>query len=656
MRLLEASTLTLALLAAGLPWLVACASAPRPPASPASPAPAPPPASTATGGAASPAAAGEVAGTAADPHSYARPWEVAVEHLALDLTVDFEHLTLSGRASLRLRHAAPAATVLYLDTRDLDIRRVTLDDSAAPAAFTLGEPDPVRGRSLAVQVTPATRWVHVEYATSPTAAAIQWLTPEQAASNRPFLYTQSEAILARTWVPCQDSPGVRQTYEATVHTPRGFLALMSADGNPTSPSPDGVYRFHMPQPIPSYLLALAVGDLAFHQLGSRSGIYALPAVVQRAAWEMADVPRMMEAAEKLYGPYRWGRYDILFLPPSYPFGGMENPRLTFATPTILAGDRSLESLIAHELAHSWSGNLVTNATWNDFWLNEGFTVYFERRIMEALQGKDHAAMLAALGRQDLAEAIEEKDAASPDTRLHLDLAGRDPDDAVGPIAYEKGALFLATVEAAVGRPRFDAFLREYFDTFAFQSMDTARFATWLHAHLLDRTPGLAESLRLDDWLYAPGLPPTAVAVPSAAFAQVDRALAAYARGTVPTALPTSGWTTQHWLRFLRNLPATLTADQMAALDAAFHLTTTGNDEILDVWLLLAIRHAYTPADQALETFLLTVGRRKLVQPLYAELAKTPAGDETALRIYQRARPGYHSVTQATVDRILDWQG
>ncbi|HEV3457366.1 MAG TPA: M1 family metallopeptidase [Thermoanaerobaculia bacterium] len=656
MRALELSTLALTVLAGGMPWLFACASAPRPPAPPAGPAAS---AARGTGAAAGPAGAGAHPAAAAafpaepDPHSFARPAEVAVEHLVLDLTVDFEARRLSGRASLRLRTKSGADT-LVLDTRDLDVQRVTLGDGKTAAPFVLGEPVPHLGRSLAIRIPPGTQWVHVDYATRPEAAALQWLTPAQAGSLLPLLFTQSEAILARTWVPCQDTPAVRQTYEATVRVPPGMLALMSAE-NPTAIAADGVYRFRMPQPVPSYLLALAVGDLAFKPLSDRSGVYALPSMLERAAWELADTPRMMAAAEKLYGPYRWGRYDLLVLPPSYPYGGMENPRLTFATPTILAGDRSLVSLVAHELAHSWSGNLVTNASWNDLWINEGFTVYLERRIMESLYGKDYVDMLAALGRQDLDDTVREKGADNPDTRLHLDLAGRDPDDAVSDVAYEKGALLLATIEASVGRERFDRFLRGYFDAFAFQSMDTRRLVAYLKAHLLDASPGLAESLRLDEWLYGPGVPATAIAVRSAAFARVDRAVAAYAGGTPPAQLDTGGWTTHHWLRFLRNLPQ-LTPQQMAELDAAFHLTGTGNDEILDTWLLLAIRNAYAPADAALERFLLTVGRRKYLQPLYAELAKTPAGAETALRIYGRARPGYHPVTQATVDKILDWRG
>jgi leukotriene-A4 hydrolase len=645
MRALDVSTLALTMLTGGIPWLFACASAPRPAAAPAV---------AASAAAVSGGAALAVAPAEADPHSFARPAEVAVEHLVLDLSVDFEAHRLSGRASLRLRNKSGAGT-LYLDTRDLDIQRVTLADGKTEAPFTLGDPVPYLGRSLAIRIPPGTQWVNVEYATAPDAEALQWLTPVQAGSQLPLLFTQSEAILARTWVPCQDTPAVRQTYEATVRVPPGFLALMSAE-NPTVKAADGIYHFRMPQPVPSYLLALAVGDLAWKPLSDRSGVYALPATLESAAWELADTPRMMAAAEKLYGPYRWGRYDLLVLPPSYPYGGMENPRLTFATPTILAGDRSLVSLVAHELAHSWSGNLVTNASWNDVWINEGFTVYLERRIMEALYGRDYADMLAVLGRQDLEDTLREKGPESPDTRLHLDLAGRDPDDGVSNVPYEKGALLLATIEASVGRERFDRFLRGYFDAFAFQSMDSRRFVVYLETHLLDTHPGLAQSLRLDEWVNGPGLPATAITVRSAAFARVDQAVMAFAQGTPAARLDTKGWTTHHWLRFLRNLPQPLTPVRMAELDAAFHFTGTGNDEMLEAWLVLAIRNAYAPADAALERFLIAVGRRKYLQPLYAELAKTPAGAETALRIYARARPGYHPVAQAAVDKILDWRG
>ncbi len=612
----------------------------------------PPPVSRTATPAAVPAV--QVTETTRDPHSFARSDEVAVEHLVLDLAVDFGQRRLTGRASLRLDNRMGGDRVV-LDTRDLEIRRVTLDDGKTEARFKLGDEVKILGQPLEIEIAPGTTWVNVEYATKPEADALQWLTPEQAGSPSPFLYTQSQSILARTWVPCQDTPGVRMTYEATIHAPRGLMAVMSAE-NPAQKNAGGVYRFKMSQRIPSYLLALAVGDLEFRPLSANSGIYGLPGVAERAAWELADTPKMIAAAEKLYGPYKWGRYDILVLPASYPYGGMENPRLTFATPTILAGDRSLVSLVAHELAHSWSGNLVTNATWNDFWLNEGFTTYFEGRIMEAVYGRPYFDMLAVLGRQDLEDALKELGPESPDTRLHLDLAGRDPDEATGIVAYEKGALFLRLLEQTVGRAKFDGFLRTYFDTFAFQSMDTARFVEYLKQQLLGNDEALAQQLQIDAWIYGPGVPANAPQPQSEAFVPVDQAVQAFAAGTAAAQLSTAGWTTHHWLHFIRNLPAQLDAQRMADLDAAFHFSDSGNSEILAAWLLKVIDSQYQPAYPALERFLTVVGRRKFLQPLYTEMAKTPAGAEMALRIYERARPGYHSVSQSTVDQILGWRG
>ncbi|MBW8874758.1 MAG: M1 family metallopeptidase [Acidobacteria bacterium] len=595
-----------------------------------------------------------------DPHSYARPQEATVEHLKLDLTVDFQSRRLTGRASLRVKNKL-GVDHLVLDTRDLDVRRVTLDDGKTEAKWTLGTADKILGQALDVQISPGTTWVNIDYSTKPEAAALQWLTPAQAGSPSPFLFTQSESILARTWVPCQDSPGVRMTYEATLRVPQslmaqGLMAVMSAE-NPTRKSADGVYRFRMTNPIPSYLLALAVGDLEFRPLGPNSGVYALPSVAERAAWELADTPKMIAAAEALYGPYKWGRYDILILPASYPYGGMENPRLTFATPTLLAGDRSLVSLVAHELAHSWSGNLVTNATWNDFWLNEGFTTYFEGRIMEAVYGRPYFDMLAVLGRQVLADTIQEVGGIdSPDTRLHLDLAGRDPDEGTSDIAYEKGALFLRLLEQSVGREKFDRFLHTYFDTFAFQSMDSARFVQYLKQNLLGGDEAQAQNLQIDAWVFSPGLPSNAPEPHSEAFVPVDQAVKSFAGGAPAAQISTSAWTTHHWVHFLQTLPTPLDRAKMADLDATFHFSDSGNAEILSTWLLKVVQSRYDPAYPTLERFLTTVGRRKYLKPIYTELAKTPEGEELGLRIYEKARPGYHSVSQVTVDQILGWRG
>ncbi|MEO1382727.1 MAG: M1 family aminopeptidase/hydrolase, partial [Bacteroidota bacterium] len=342
-----------------------------------------------------------------DPHSFARAWEAKVDHLSLDLKVDFEREMLKGTAVLRIDRIENAKT-LHLDTRNLSIQSISISDDSLhlrPISIQVGRVDSILGEELLVPLEEETRFVHIQYETNPGADALQFLPPGLTTGSGPFLLTQSQAINARTWVPIQDSPGIRFTYDAKIEVPAHLLALMSAT-NPQETNATGIYHFQMDQPIPAYLLALNVGDLEFRSLGSRVGVYAEPAVIEAAAYEFAELSKMMEIAEQLYGPYRWKRYDVVVQPPSFPFGGMENPRLTFATPTILAGDRSLVSLVAHELAHSWSGNLVTNATWNDFWLNEGFTVYFEYRIMEALKGRDYSEMLARISYEDLVEEVQ----------------------------------------------------------------------------------------------------------------------------------------------------------------------------------------------------------------------------------------------------------
>lgn len=590
-----------------------------------------------------------------DVHSFARPAEARVRHVALDLAADFNARRLRGTATLTIERAADADVVI-LDVDGLEIVSIT-DTAGAVLHYEIGDGDDIPGRPLRIALPAAGNAIVITYATSPDAAAVQWLEPAQTAGGRlPFLFTQGQAILTRTWVPTQDSPGVRQTYEAVVRVPAGMRAVMSAemltpDGEA---QPDGTraFRFRMDQPIPPYLFALAIGDLAFREIGPRTGVWAEPSVVESAAREFAEVEQMMDAAERLYGPYRWGRYDILVLPPSFPFGGMENPRLTFATPTILAGDRSLVSLIAHELAHSWSGNLVTNATWHDFWLNEGFTTYIESRLMEELRGAEYADMLRHLGRQDLRATIDELGPAHPDTRLHLDLAGRNPDDGMTDIAYEKGAAFLSTVESIVGRARLDAFLREYFHRHAFQPMTSEAFHQYMLEQLLAGDETSARMIRAREWIFDPGLPDNVPPVESAAFARVDGQVAAFREGTPPPQLATAGWSTHEWLHFLRGLPDTLNTAQLAALDDAFGFTRTGNGEILFAWLRVAIRNRYEPAMPALERFLTSQGRRKFIAPLYQDLMNSGWGADMARRIYRVARPTYHAVTTGTVDGIV----
>jgi aminopeptidase N len=596
----------------------------------------------------------------ADVHSYAKPDEVRVTHVSLDLQADFATRTLTGLARLDLQRA-PGATQVVLDTQHLEIRRVT-GPGGRDLRFMLGPADHILGSPLTIDLGPDDTRITVHYRTSPAAAALQWLEPSQTAGKRaPYLFSQGEAILTRSWIPTQDSPGVRQTYAARITVPKDLRVVMSAE----QLTPNGAalrtvtrepeihcFDFRLTQPVPAYLIAIAIGDIAYKGLGTRTGVYAEPVTLAAAASEFADLEKMVAAAESIGGPYRWGRFDVLVLPPSFPFGGMENPRLTFATPTVLAGDRSLTSLLAHELAHSWSGNLVTNGTWNDFWLNEGFTVYFELRIMEALYGHERAAMLDLLNRHELRDEVARLGAGSADTCLHLDLAGRNPDDGMTTIAYNKGAAFLEVIEAAVGRERFDPYLRGYFDRYAFTPMTTARFLDDLRTHLIGGDRALEDRIRIDEWVYRPGVPDNATLPVSDAFVRVDEQIARFAAGQDAAALATDGWITQQWQHFLNNLPRPLGAAQIADLDQAFQFSARQNSEILFSWLRIAIREHYEPALAPLEQFLSSQGRRKFLKPLYEDLMTTDWGRDDARRIYQQARPLYHSVATSTLDEIV----
>ncbi len=599
-----------------------------------------------------------------DIHSYARPEIARVNHVALDLATDFEAKTLTGTAALDIT-AEPGATEIILDVRNLDIQSVR-DSRGAPLQFQIGGDDPILGQSMTVRF-PAfgvgeRRRIVIHYATRPDAAALQWLTPAQTAGgDQPYMFSQGQAILTRTWVPTQDSPGIRQTWDARITAPSDLKAVMSAEavggGEPAGPGRTA-WRFREPNPVPPYLIAIGVGDVAFQAIDERTGVWTEPSMLAAAHDELIPTAEMVDVAEQLYGPYRWGRYDILVLPPSFPFGGMENPRLTFATPTIIAGDRSLVSLVAHELAHSWSGNLVTNATWADFWLNEGFTVYFENRIMEAVYGPERALMLKSLGWGDLQSTLA--DLPPADTRLKLDLAGRDPDEGLTDIAYEKGAGFLRTIERIVGRERFDAWLKGYFERNAFRPMTTERFLVDIRTHLVT-TPDLERQLMMDAWIYQPGMPSNWVPPVSGAFVPVDAAARAFFVDQGPaSAIQWSGWSTQERQRFLAWRPDGLqagadwlTAAQLADLETTLNLRQEGNAEIVFAWLQIAVQHRYQPAVPTLEKFLTTMGRRKFVLPLFTSLwAEGDWGRPIATRLYARARPGYHPVTTNSVDAVV----
>lgn len=592
---------------------------------------------------------------ALDPLSYARYDQVKTTDLHMDLKADFTKKTLSGYAELTLDWIDKSARTLDLDTRELAISKIEglgADGKWTPLKYTLDKADEEKGQALHIALPNQPQKVRIYYRTAPTASALQWLTPAQTLSGkRPFMFSQSQSIEARSWVPVQDTPAVRFTYSARIDAPQGLRVVMSADNDPKATGKGG-WRFKMPQVIPAYLLAIGIGEIDVASLGKRSGVYAEPQRIKAAAYEFADTEKMIDAAEALYGPYRWGRYDMLVLPPSFPYGGMENPRLTFLSPTMIAGDRSLNDLIAHELAHSWSGNLVTNASWKHFWLNEGFTTYVTTRILESLYGADVADMNLQLEQE---EAIASLAKIAPAKQA---LVTRAPDTSSADYAdeglvYPKGAWLLRTLEQRAGRAVFDPFLRGWFEQHAFQSVTTDQFVDYLRKNLLSKNPSLMSDAELEEWLYAPGIPANAARVTSSRLTALDAVRASWLKGETPTAkLETKNWNATEWQKFLNDIDGKATAAQMKELDQAFGLGKTTNNEVAFRFYRASINAGYRDIRQPLNAFLMSVGRQKFVLPLYTALRKNPQDKAWAEAVYKKARERYHPATQKSVGKQM----
>ena len=582
-----------------------------------------------------------------DMHTLSNYQDLPILNTHLELSVNFQEKKLKGSVTHRFDENRKV-DLLKLDTKYLKIDSIQ-DGNGNSLEYSFGEFDELLGSALSVILNSQSNEVVIFYETTNKSEALDWLLPNQTAGKTfPFMYTQGQSIFTRSWIPIQDTPGLRITYSAKINTPENMMAVMSA-ANPQEMDTNNVYSFKMNQPIPPYLIALAVGNLEFKAIDYRTGVYAEPSMVEECANELIDMGKMVDVAEQLYGKYDWDRYDVIVLPPSFPFGGMENPRLTFATPTIIAGDRSLVSLIAHELAHSWSGNLVTNATWNDFWLNEGFTVYFERRIMEALYGRDYSEMLALLGFQDLQNQVDNSQPAMQ--LLRLNMKGKHPDDAMTDIAYEKGYFFLRMLEENIGRDKMDEFLIKYFKDHKFQTIVTEEFLSYLKENLLDDN---FKGLNVEQWVFDSGIPKNCPKINSLRFKNVESSVATFLDGGAQELKVISEkWSTHEWLHFLKHLPESLSLDQMEDLDKVFNLSNSGNSEIVAVWFLQSIKNDYRPAFENLEKFLVKIGRRKFLQPLYLELSKNQEHKIWAKKVYQKARNNYHYVSFNTIDNILN---
>ncbi len=596
---------------------------------------------------------------ARDYFTFSNTDQFVTKHLELDLTVDFDARQLRGSASLNMERISSDAREIILDTRDLTIETVNItvgDNEATAASFELGETHPVMGAPLTIKLqgnaeSASSLDVKISYRTSPDSTALQWLPPGLTAGGKhPFLFSQSQAIHARSWIPLQDTPSVRITYAAKIHTPSELLAVMSANNNPDA-ARDGEYEFEMPQPIPSYLVAIAVGNIYFSPIGEETGVYTEPEMLEASVYEFADTQTMLETAEDMFGPYRWGRYDLLVLPPSFPYGGMENPRLSYLTPSLLAGDRSLVAVLAHELAHSWSGNLVTNATWRDGWLNEGMTSYIEKRLMEVIYSTERADVDNVISYHEL---LLDFDNVSPERQaLAPPFETGDPDDFQGTIHYHKGNLFLQYLETNFGRETFDAFIGQYFDDYSFKTITTEQFLDYLDKNLLSANPGIVSRAQVEQWIYQPGLPDDAIIPHSDALDAAAALAKAWSADEISIdQVPASDWAPMVVVHFINNLPDDLAQNRLAEVDGALGLSQSKNAEIARTWFIQVAQRRYEPAYKYLEIHLNRFGRTRLVKPVYAALAENGEDLDLARQMFENARGLYHPITIASIELAL----
>lgn len=582
-------------------------------------------------------------------HTFSNYDKITCTHLEWKAKVNFDVKEIKGTATWTFKNPQHLPYI-HFDTYDLSVYKTKVNGKET--SYYLTDKNESFGSGLSIPVKPGDTLVSIEYATGQQATALQWLAPSQTAGGKlPYLFTQCESIHARSLLPCMDVPAQRITYHAQIETPRGMMAVMSAQ-NPQALNPKGKYEFTMEIPVPTYLIALAVGDIRFKAIDGRCGVYTEPSMLDACVHELQDIPAMMKVAEKLNGPYRWGRYDVLIAPPSFPIGGMENPRLTFATPTIIAGDKSLVSLIAHEMAHSWSGNLVTNARWNDLWLNEGFTTYVERRIMEEIAGKAYNEMMWELGYQDMQSDFDAMGKNNPDTRLQIDLKNRHPENAFSNIAYEKGAIFLRMLEENLGRASFDTFLQAYFNHFAFTPTTTEICVDYLYKNLLHNDSALAKKLHIHEWIYEPGLPENCPVIQPIRFEAVDKQRLAFEQSGQMQAIQPANWSTHEWVHFLRKLPHPFATSRLALLDQQFHLSDSKNSEIAATWFVLSISSGYDQAFPAMEKFIATVGRKKFLEPIYSELHQQARYQSLANEYLQKYQANYHPQTAKKIADIL----
>jgi leukotriene-A4 hydrolase len=593
-------------------------------------------------------------GAPVDVYTYSEPEKVTTRHLSLDLTVDFATSQLRGRATLFIENRGSTRT-LMLDSYDLEIERVLLDGTTA-TTWSLGEPSAI-GRSLTIAIEPTTRFVTIDYATSASGSqlphsfgpALTWSAPQQTfGGEKPYLFSFNAPIGARSWMPIQDTPTVRMTYDATLRVPRGLLALMSAADNPIATNDTGIYVFHMPYRIPAYLIALAVGRLEFRAFDERTGVYAEPELIDEAAWELQSLPEMLEVAEDIAGPFPFARHDVLLMPLTFFAKGMEHPMLNFIKATGAVEGHHPENpapkeLVAHELAHAWAGDATTLANWNDVWLDEGAASYLAHRILEELQPAELTELAWA---DDLDRYTTHLNRSNPATTI-LHRQVEHPIAGFDLTGYVKGALFLRTIEDHVGRESFDRFLRRYFQSYEWRWVDDRAFVT-LFRETVQPTASLEAELRLDEWLYAPRLASNVTAPETSAIrTRAQQRANAFNAGTPIAQLNPGSWTNTEIALFLQLAPTQVRA-RMAEVDAA--LALSARDTPPQTWLAYTILARYEPGLAAVDRVLLRGAPYTWISPLYAQLRGVDSNHARSL--FESGRENYYPMLEQELADML----
>jgi aminopeptidase N len=584
-----------------------------------------------------------------DPTSYTDLTQGRIKHIDFHIQADFSSRILDIEATYQLQQAIQGS--LFLDTFKLEMKDAHVNGRKLEWEFD--KSDDVLGRRLYLKNLDNESSFTLKFRTSPEARALQWMNASQTAGGKhPFLFSQCQASNARSVFPCQDTPSVRFTYSAEVEVPKELTAVMAAEQVQASKG-SGKFSFKMPQPIPSYLFAIAVANLEFRELGPRTGIYAEPETIEAAAWEFAETEKTMVEAEKLLGPYLWGRYDMVVLPPSFPFGGMENPRLTFLTPTAILGTRGQANLVTHELAHAWTGNLVTNATWQDFWLNEGWTTYAEQRVTEILEGKDVVDLNAVYDEKRTFEIMHRAGMDSPATCLKVPANDeKDGDSMTSQLAYTKGCFFLKECEYAVGRERFDAFIQKYMKSFQFKSITTEQFLDFLKAEL----PEVFKKVDVETWIYKPGMPDTWHKPKSHLYDEVGKALVDLEQGRLPTKEQVKDWHRYQMLSFLQGLPKTLPVENCKKLEDILELEKRNDDYFYAYYYAVCIASGYQEIMPRVEKFFEKIGRMLYLMPVARAMMETEWSRGLIRPLFERVRERHHPVTVAMMDMLLKKAG